>query len=48
MKKKNLFFNLHFTFSSHQGKDTKIPSTHISHLTEKNTYLARPIDFLAY
>ena len=42
--KKRAIFDLLFTFYSHQGKDTKIPSAHIS-LTY--TYFAHPIDFFA-
>ena len=37
-------FDLLFTFVSHQGKDTKIPSSHIS-LTYIYTCFAHPIDF---
>ena len=40
---KRAIFDLLFTFSSHQGKVTNIPSAHIS-LTY--TYFAHPIDFL--
>ena len=39
---KRAIFDLLFTFSSHQGKVTKIPSAHIS-LTY--TYFSHPIDF---
>ena len=31
-KKKKTIFDLIFTFFSHQGKDTKIPYAHISHV----------------
>ena len=41
---KGAIFDLLFTFSSHQGKVTKIPSAHIS-LTYIYTYFAHPIDF---
>ena len=44
-KKKKVIFDLLFTFSSHQGKVTKIPSAHIS--THTYTYFAHPIDFFA-
>ena len=37
---KRAIFNLLFSFFSHQGKVTKIPSAHIS-----LTYFAHPIDF---
>ena len=39
---KRAIFDLLFTFFSHQGKDTQIPSAHISHTY---TYFAHPIDF---
>ena len=39
---KRAIFDLLFTFSSHQGKVTKIPSAHISNTY---TYFAHPIDF---
>ena len=39
---KSAIFDLLFTFFSHQGKVTKIPSAHISHTY---TYFAHPIDF---
>ena len=41
---KRAIFDLLFTFFSHQGKVTKIPSAHISHTY---TYFAHPIDFFA-
>ena len=41
---KRPIFDLLFTFSSHQGKVTKIPSVHISH-SHTYTYFAHPIDF---
>ena len=41
---KRAIFDLLFTFFSHQGKVTKIPSVHIS-LTYTYTYFAHPIDF---
>ena len=40
---KRAIFDLLFTFFSHQGKVTKIPSAHIS-LTYMYTYFAHPID----
>ena len=40
------YFDLLFTFFSHQGKVTKIPSAHIS-LTYIHMYFAHPIDFFA-
>ena len=40
--KKRAIFDLLFTFFSHQGKDTKIPSAHIPFTY---TYFAHPIDF---
>ena len=43
---KRAIFDLLFTFFSHQGKVTKIPSAHIS-LTYIYTYFAHPIDFFA-
>ena len=42
--KKIAIFDLLFTSFNHQGKDTKIPSAHISHTY---TYFAHPIDFFA-
>ena len=39
---KSAVFDLLFTFLSHQGKVTKIPSAHISHTY---TYFAQPKDF---
>ena len=42
-KKKTAIFNLLFTYFSHQGKDTKIPSACIC-----CTYFAHPIDFFAF
>ena len=41
---KRAVFDLLFTFFSHQGKVTNIPSAHIS-LTYTYTYFAHPIDF---
>ena len=41
---KRAIFDLLFTFFSHQGKFTKIPSAHISH-SHTYTYFAHPIDF---
>ena len=43
---KGAIFDLLFTFFSHQGKVTKIPSAHIS-LTYIYTYFAHYIDFFA-
>ena len=43
---KRAFFDLLFTFFSHQEKVTKIPSAHIS-LTYTYTYFAHPIGFFA-
>ena len=43
---KRAIFDLLFTFSSHQGKVTKIPSAPISN-TCIYTYFAHPIDFFA-
>ena len=42
---KRAIFDLLFTFSSHQGKVTKIPSAHISNTYCTYTYFAHPIDF---
>ena len=41
---KGAIFDLLFTFFSHQGKVTKIPSAHIS-LTYTYTYFAHSLDF---
>ena len=42
---KRAIFDLLFTFFSHQRKDTKIPTAHISHTY---TYFAHPIDFFFF
>ena len=44
---KRAIFDLLFTFSSHQGKGTKIPSTHYLKHIHTYTYFAHPIDFFA-
>ena len=44
---KRAIFDLLFTFVSHQGKVTKIPSAHISLTYDTDTYFAHPIDFFA-
>ena len=43
---KRAIFDLLFTFFSHQGKVTKIPSAYISLTSHTYMYFAYPIDFL--
>ena len=44
--KKGLFLTYFSQFFSHQGKDIKIPSTHIPH--DKYMYFVQPIDIFAF